>query len=85
MKKEITTVQSVLTVVSSGLISTAYSTQLKASHCCCVTGAKICGKDESTALAIDPTVERERRYDALADHYRNNLKMDHIYRALDRQ
>jgi len=44
---------------------------------------KICGKEPSTAIGIDPLVERERRYDALADHYRSNLKMDVIYRALD--
>jgi adenosylcobyric acid synthase len=44
---------------------------------------EICGKELSTAIGIDPLVERERRYDALADHYRSNLKMDVIYRALD--
>ena len=44
---------------------------------------KICGKEESASGGIDPLVERERRYDALADHYRRNLKMDVIYRALD--
>ncbi len=43
---------------------------------------KICGKEPSTAIGIDPLVERDRRYDALANHYRNNLKMDVIYRAL---
>jgi hypothetical protein len=44
---------------------------------------RICGKDESKAGVIDPLAERERRYDALADHYRSNLKMDVIYRALN--
>jgi len=46
---------------------------------------KICGKQESISAVIDPLVERERRYDALAEHYRNNLKMDVIWRALDGQ
>jgi adenosylcobyric acid synthase len=45
----------------------------------------VCGKQESTASVIDPLAERERRYDALADHYRRDLKMEIIYRALDRQ
>ena len=44
---------------------------------------EVCGKEPSTAVGIDPLVERERRYDALADHYRSNLKMDVIYRALN--
>ncbi|HEY8187766.1 MAG TPA: cobyric acid synthase [Pyrinomonadaceae bacterium] len=43
---------------------------------------KICGKQDWTAGVVDPLLERERRYDALADHYRRNLKMDVIYRAL---
>lgn len=43
----------------------------------------ICGKEETTERVINPLIERERRYDALADHYRRNLKMDVIYRALD--
>jgi adenosylcobyric acid synthase len=46
---------------------------------------KICGKEKSSSDVTDPLVERERRYDALADHYRSNLKMDVIYRALDEQ
>lgn len=45
---------------------------------------KICGK-QSSLSGIDPVAERERRYDALAEHYRSNLKMDVIYRALDGQ
>ena len=45
----------------------------------------ICGKEESSLIATDPLAERERRYDALADHFRSNLKMDVIYRALDEQ
>lgn len=36
------------------------------------------GKQPS-AIAIDPLAERERRYDALADHYRRNLKLDLIF------
>ncbi|MDX6530474.1 MAG: adenosylcobyric acid synthase [Blastocatellia bacterium] len=46
---------------------------------------KICGKAESSLIATDPLAERERRYDALADHFRSNLKMDVIYRALNEQ
>src|SRR6266851_930585 len=46
---------------------------------------KICGKQGSVPGIIDPTTERERRYDALAGHYRRDLKMDLIYRALDGQ
>jgi len=45
---------------------------------------KICGK-RSASRGIDPVAERERRYDALADHYRSNLKMDVIYGSLDAQ
>jgi adenosylcobyric acid synthase len=44
---------------------------------------KICGKRESSSVVIDPVAEKERRYEALAEHYRSNLKMDLIYRALD--
>jgi adenosylcobyric acid synthase len=46
---------------------------------------KICEKQESGVEVIDPLVERERRYDVLAEHYRSNLKMDVIWRALDFQ
>ncbi|HKP38266.1 MAG TPA: cobyric acid synthase [Pyrinomonadaceae bacterium] len=42
------------------------------------------GKKPST-IVIDPLAERERRYDAVADHYRRNLKLDLIYSALDEQ
>jgi adenosylcobyric acid synthase len=45
---------------------------------------KFRGKKPS-AIVIDPLAERERRYDELADHYRRNLKLDLIYRALDEQ
>lgn len=31
---------------------------------------------------VDPKAERERRYDALADHFRRHLNLDLIYRAL---
>jgi adenosylcobyric acid synthase len=44
---------------------------------------RICGKEESKTGFFDPLAERERRYEALADHYRSNLKMDVIYRALN--
>ena len=43
---------------------------------------RLCGKKESKSAIIDPALERERRYDALADHYRRNIKMGIIYRAL---
>ena len=45
---------------------------------------RIRGKRAST-IVVDPLAERERRYDQLADHYRRNLKLDLIYRALDHQ
>src|SRR6266576_4736782 len=32
---------------------------------------KICGKEESSLIATDPLAERERRYDALAEHFRS--------------
>jgi adenosylcobyric acid synthase len=44
---------------------------------------KLCGKKISTAPVVDPVAERERRYDALADHYRRNLRMDVIHRMID--
>jgi adenosylcobyric acid synthase len=44
---------------------------------------RICGKEESKTGFFDPAAEREKRYDALADHFRSNLKMDVIYRALN--
>jgi len=46
---------------------------------------RICGKENSPSSATDPLAERERRYDALAEHFRSHLKMDVIYRALDKQ
>src|SRR6267142_1057786 len=46
---------------------------------------RICGKEKSSSGITDPLVERERRYDALAEHFRSNLRMDVIYRALDEQ
>lgn len=39
------------------------------------------GKDRIDTV-LDPTSERERRYDALADHFRLNMNLDLIYRAL---
>ncbi|MGH9905575.1 MAG: hypothetical protein ACRD8U_08345, partial [Pyrinomonadaceae bacterium] len=45
---------------------------------------KLCGKELSEKVnLIDPAREREQRYDKLAEHYRNGLNMDLIYRALD--
>jgi adenosylcobyric acid synthase len=41
------------------------------------------GKALSDLRGFDPHAERERRYDALAEHYRSNMKMDLVYRALD--
>jgi hypothetical protein len=46
---------------------------------------KLCGKEENFSGMIDPLAVREKRYDALAEHYRSNLKLDVIYRALDRR
>ncbi len=46
---------------------------------------KMCGKEATASGVIDPLAERDRRYDALAEHYRSNLKMDVIYRAIDVQ
>ena len=61
-----------------GLFDSAEGLELLMSH-----WRRICGKEESKTGLFDPIAERERRYDALADHYRSNLKMDVIYRALD--
>ena len=63
-----------------GLFDSAEGLQLFLSH-----WRKICSKENSPSGVIDPLAERERRYDALADHFRSNLKMDVIYRALDEQ
>jgi adenosylcobyric acid synthase len=41
------------------------------------------GKVISAPPAVDPLAERERRYDALAEHYRRNLRMDIIRRMID--
>ena len=46
---------------------------------------KVCAKENPAPGVTDPLAERERRYDALAEHFRSNLKMDVIYRALDEQ
>ena len=63
-----------------GLFDSAEGLQLLLSH-----WRKICGKENSPSGVADPLAERERRYDALAEHFRSNLKMDVIYRALDEQ
>jgi adenosylcobyric acid synthase len=43
------------------------------------------GKPLSNLRGFDPHSERERRYDVLAEHFRSSMKMDLVYRALDRQ
>ncbi len=63
-----------------GLFDSTEGLQLLLSH-----WRKICGKENSPSGVTDPLAERGRRYDALADHFRSNLKMDVIYRALDEQ
>jgi cobyric acid synthase len=42
----------------------------------------MCGKDPVRQV-VDPAGERERRYDALADHFRRHLNLDLIYRTLE--
>lgn len=45
---------------------------------------RLCGKKISEKESfIDPALERERRYDKLAEHYRNSLHMNLIYQALN--
>jgi adenosylcobyric acid synthase len=44
---------------------------------------KLCRKKISAAPVGDPLTERERRYDALAEHYRRNLRMDLIHRMIN--
>jgi adenosylcobyric acid synthase len=44
---------------------------------------KLCGKRISAAPVVNPLAERERRYDALAEHFRRNLRMDFIRRMID--
>ena len=61
-----------------GLFDSAEGLQMLLTH-----WRRICGKEESKTGFFDPLVERERRYEALADHYRSNLKMDVIYRAIN--
>jgi adenosylcobyric acid synthase len=43
---------------------------------------RICEKNGTSASVSDPAVERERRYDALADHFRGHMNLDLIYQAL---
>ena len=40
------------------------------------------GKHQPHTTVLDPKSERERRYDALADHFRQHMSLDLIYRAL---
>jgi adenosylcobyric acid synthase len=42
---------------------------------------RVCGKPSKLRI-VDPRVERERRYDALADHFRRQIRRDLIDRAL---
>ena len=42
---------------------------------------RVCSKP-SVQTIVDPKAERERRYDALADHFRRQLRMDVILRVL---
>jgi adenosylcobyric acid synthase len=63
-----------------GLFDSAQGLSLLLNH-----WRKICGKEKSSSDVTDPLVERERRYDALAEKFRRNLRMDVIYRALDEQ
>ena len=43
---------------------------------------ELCGKEVWGSDVVDPLADREKRYDALAEHYRRNMRMDVIYRAL---
>jgi adenosylcobyric acid synthase len=43
---------------------------------------RLSGK-HSTGAVVDPGAERERRYDALAEHFRRHLNLDLIYHALN--
>ncbi len=61
-----------------GLFDSAEGLALLLSH-----WRKICGKKDSAQAEVDPGAEREKRYDTLAEHFRRNLKMDVIYRALN--
>jgi adenosylcobyric acid synthase len=61
-----------------GLFDSAEGLALLLSH-----WRKLCGKRVSTAVMVDPLAERDRRYDALAEHYRRNLRMDIIRRMID--
>jgi adenosylcobyric acid synthase len=44
---------------------------------------QLCGKNGTTISVCDPATERERRYDALADHFRRNMNVELIFQALD--
>ena len=61
-----------------GLFDSAEGIELLLNH-----WRKLCGKNSSAPVMVDPLAERERRYDILADHYRRNLKMDIIYHLID--
>jgi len=76
----ISTDRRVLGTYLHGLFDSAEGLDLLLNH-----WRKICGKEKSSTGIIDPLAERERRYDALAEHFRSHLKMDLIYRALDEQ
>jgi adenosylcobyric acid synthase len=61
-----------------GLFDSAEGLEMLLSH-----WRRICGKEKKKTAGIDPLAERERRYDALADHFRSNLRMDVIYQAIN--
>jgi adenosylcobyric acid synthase len=44
---------------------------------------KLRGREISATQLVNPLAERERRYDALAEHYRRNLSMEIIHRMID--
>ena len=68
---------SVLGTYLHGLFDSAEGLSLLLSH-----WRKLCGKRGSDSSVIDPLAERERRYDALAEHFRRNANLELIYRAL---
>lgn len=68
---------SILGTYLHGLFDSAEGLALLVNH-----WQKLRGKALSDLRRFDPFAERERRYDALAEHYRANLKMDLIRQAL---
>jgi adenosylcobyric acid synthase len=58
-----------------GLFDSADGLRWILNHWC-----RVCGKDP--LKIFDPKAQRERRYNALADHFRQQLRLDIIYQAL---